>query len=165
MVWWRRAYMAVAIGAALTVLAAPASAQSQVTYYSLAGVEIAATSTQGTFVGLAISPNDVGTWQAVVVHEPLDDTAQITGGAFAIEGQARNLQGLISDGDIVRLSGSCRKETFHVTGHVILFQDDFPTGEFGDFDVTLTHYGRRVFGGCITFFATIEGEITFTLTQ
>lgn len=161
MVWWRRAYMAVAVGAALTVLAAPASAQPQVPY-SLTGVEIAATSTRGTFVGLAISLDDVGTWQAVVLHEPLDDTALITGGAFAIDGQARNLQGVISDGEIVRLSGTCRKETFHVTGHVMLFQDDFPTGEFGYFDVTLTQYGRRVFGGCITFFATIEGEMTFT---
>ena len=163
MAWLRRAYMGVAVSAALAVLATPASAQSEVTY-SLAGVEIAATSTQGTFVGLALSPDDVGTWQAAVLHEPLDDTSLVTGGAFAIDGQARNLEGLISDGDIVRLTGSCRKETFQVTGHVILLQDQIPTGEFGDFEVTLTHYGRRVFGGCITFFATIEGQITFTLT-
>jgi hypothetical protein len=39
------------------------------------------------------------------------------------------------------------------------------TGEFGDFEVTLTHYGQRVRGGgCVTFFATVEGLITFTLT-
>jgi hypothetical protein len=161
--WFRRAYIAMAVGAALTVLAAPASAQSQVTY-ALAGVEIAATSIQGTFVGVAISSNDFGTWQAVILHEPLDDTALITGGTFAIDGQVRNLQGLISDGEIVRLTGTCRKETFHVTGNLILFQDQIPTGEFGEFEVTLTHYGRRVPGGCITFFATIEGLITFTLT-
>jgi hypothetical protein len=72
---------------------------SQVTY-SLAGVEIAATSTQGTFVGVATSPDDFGTWQAVVVHEPLDDNVLVTGGVFAVDGQVRNLEGLISDGNI-----------------------------------------------------------------
>ena len=164
MVWFRSVYVAVAASAALTVFAAPASAQSQVTY-SLAGVETAATSTQGTFVGVAASLDDFGTWASVVFHEPLDDTALITGGSFVVDGQVRTFQGLISDGDIVRLTSSCRKETFDVTGHVILFQHGSPTGEFGDFEVTLTHYGRRVPGaGCVTFFATIEGLITFTLT-
>jgi hypothetical protein len=164
MVWFHKMFVAAAVIAALTVFTAPASAQSQVSY-SLAGVETAATSTQGTFVGLAISPDDVGTWGAVVLHEPLDHTAQIAGGTFAIDGQVRSLEGLISDGDIVRRAGSCSRETFTVTGHVVLFQDGIPTGDFGDFEVTLTHYGRRVRGfGCVTFFATIEGAITFTLT-
>jgi hypothetical protein len=157
--------MAVAVSAALIVLTTPASAQSRVTY-SLAGVETAATSAQGTFFGVAVSFDDFGTWEAVVLHDPLDDTAAITGGSFAIDGQVRNLQGLITDGDVVRLSGSCRKERFNVTGHVVLFQDGFATDDFGDFEVTLTHYGQRVPGGsCVTFFATIEGQITFTFTQ
>ena len=86
MVWFRRMCVAVAVGAALTVFTAPASAQSEITY-SLAGVEIAATSTQGTFVGVAISPDDFGKWGAVVLHQPLDDTALITGGSFAVDGQ------------------------------------------------------------------------------
>jgi hypothetical protein len=155
--------MAVAVGAVLTVFTAPASAQSVT--YSLAGVETAATSTEGTFVGVAVSPDDFGTWGALVIHEPLDDTAQITGGSFVVDGQVRNLQGLISDGEIVRLTSSCRRETFDVTGHVILFEGGLPTGDVGDFEVTLTHYGRRVpGGGCVTFFATVEGLITVTLT-
>src|SRR4030095_2667495 len=112
--WFRRADIAVTVGAALTVLAAPASAQSQVTY-ALAGVEIGATSTQGMFVGVTISPDDFGTWQAVILHEPLDDTALITGGTFAIDGQVRNLQGLISAGEILRLTGSPRQAAFHLT--------------------------------------------------
>jgi len=154
--------VAVAVTAALAVFAAPASAQSPVTY-SLAGVETAATPTQGTFVGVAVSPDDFGTWRAVILHERLADTAEITGGTFVLDGQVRNLEGLILDGDIVRLTGSCRRETFNVTGHVMLFQDGLPTGEFGAFEVTLTHYGQRVPGvGCVTFFATVEGLITFT---
>jgi hypothetical protein len=162
--WFNRVFVALVVTAGLAVLAAPASAQTEVTY-SLAGVETAATSTQGTFVGVAISPDDFGLWGAVVLHEPLDDNVPVTGGSFAIEGQLRNLEGLITGGEIVRLGGSCRRETFSVTGHVALFQDGIPTGEFGDFEVTLTHYGQRVRGGgCVTFFATIEGLITFTLT-
>jgi len=164
MVWFRRTCVVVAVTAAVVVFAAPALAQSPVTY-SLAGVETAATSTQGTFAGVAVSPDDFGTWRAVVVHQPLADTAEITGGTFVLDGQLRNLQGLILDGDIVRVSGSCRRETFNVTGHVMLFSDGIPTGDFGDFEVTLTHYGRRVPGfGCVTFFATIEGLMTITPT-
>jgi hypothetical protein len=45
---------------------------------------------------------------------------------------------LILDGDIVRVSGSCRRETFNVIGHVMLLSDGIPTGDFGDFEVTLT---------------------------
>jgi hypothetical protein len=72
---------------------------------------------------------------------------------------------VISDGEVVRLGGTCRKETFNVTGHVVLLQEGIPTGEFGDFEVTLTHYGVRLSNvGCVTFFATIDGLITFTLT-
>src|SRR5215813_5200002 len=134
MVRFNRVSMAVAVTAALTLLAAPASAQTQVTY-SLAGVEIAATSVQGTFVGVAVSPDDFGTWGAVVIHDPLDDTVPVTGGTFAIDGQVRNLEGLILDGEIVRQGGSCRRETFNVTGHVVLFRDGIPTDDFGDFAV------------------------------
>jgi len=56
----------------------------------------------------------------------VDDSALITGGSFAVDDQVRNLQGLISDGEIVRLTSSYRKETFDVTGHVILFQGGIP---------------------------------------
>jgi hypothetical protein len=155
---FRRLCMALSVSAALTVFTTPAWAQSQVTY-SLAGVETAATSTQGTFVGVALGPDDFATWAAVIQHEALDDTASITGGTFALDGGVRDLQGVITGGEIVRLTSSCRKETFAVTGDVLLVG-----GGSGAFNVTLTHYGRRVPGGnCITFFATVEGLVTFTL--
>jgi hypothetical protein len=164
MVRFRRMYLAVAVSVALTVFTAPASAQSSVTY-SLAGVETGATSTQGTFVGVALSPDDFGTLGAVVEHEELDDTVPITGGTFAIDGQVRDLLGTITGGTIERLrGGSCRKETFSVTGQVgnLLDSNGGFTGGSGLFNVTLTHYGRRVRGGaCVTFFATIEGLVTF----
>ena len=166
MVCFRRVCMTVAVSVALTVFTAPALAQSSSVTYSLAGVEIAATSTEGTFVGVALSPDDFGTWLAVVIHEELAETAAITGGSFSIDGQVRDLFGEIAGGTIERLQGgSCRKEAFAVTGTVgNLLVDGVPTSGSGVFNGTLTHYGRRVPGGaCVTFFATIEGLITFTL--
>ena len=159
MVRFRRLCMAVGVLAALTVFTEPAWAQSQVTY-SLAGVETAATSTEGTFVGVALARDDFGTWGAVIDHDPLaSPTPFVTGGAFAINGQVRDLQGVFTGGTITRLGGSCRKETFAVTGDVLL-----STGGIGQFNVTLTHYGFRMPGGaCVTFFATVEGLITLTL--
>jgi hypothetical protein len=160
MIRFRRLCMAVGVTAALTVFAAPAWAQSEVTY-SLAGVEISATSTVGTFVGVAKARDDFGTWLAEIHHTEFDvsGNATITGGGFAIDGQRRDFHGLIiPGGEIVRLGGSCRKETFAVTGDVVL-----AGGGTGQFNVTLTHYGRRApGGGCDTFFATVEGLITLT---
>jgi hypothetical protein len=156
MVWFRRLCMAVGVTAALTVVAAPASAQT----YALAGVEIEATSTQGTFVGFALAPDDYGTWGAVIGHTGFDSfgDATIIGGYFAIDGQVRDLEGTIrTGGTIESRSGFCRKETFEVTGQV-----DVYGGGTGDFNVTLTHYGFRVpWGGCFTYFATVEGGIGF----
>jgi len=162
MTWLRRAWTAVAVIAALTVVATPAAAQSLVTY-SLAGVETAATSTQGTFVGVARSADDFATWGAVIVHDPLDDSVSITGGSFALNGQVRDVQGAIVGGDIVRLTNtrSCRDEKFDVSGTVVI-----AGGASGQFEVTLTHYRfRAAGGGCVTFFATVEGLITFTTAQ
>jgi hypothetical protein len=51
MVRFRRLCMAVGVLAALTVFTEPAWAQPSQVTYSLAGVETAATSTEGTFVG------------------------------------------------------------------------------------------------------------------
>ena len=160
MVCFRRLCMAVGVTAALTVFAAPASAQAT---YVLAGVETAATPTVGTFFGVTKSLDDFGKWWAVIQHGLLADIAPITGGVFAIDGQVRDLQGIITGGQIVRLpGGSCRKERFAVTGEVLL--DDFVT--VGEFNVTLTHYGLRVPGGaCFTFFATVEGGILFPTLQ
>ena len=164
MVCFRRLCMAVGVIAALTVFTEPAWAQSQVTY-SLAGVETAATPTEGTFIGVALARDDFGTWGAVIDHDPLSNPAPlVTSGAFAINGQVRDLQGVITGGTISRLGGSCRKETFAVTGDVVLVSSGVPNGGSGVFGVKLTHYGFRVpGGGCVTFFATVEGLITLTL--
>jgi CBS domain-containing protein len=155
---FRRLCVSASVSAALTLFSSTAWAQSHVTY-SVAGVEIAATSTEGTFTGVAVSSDDFASWAAVIQHEELDDTASIIGGTLAFNGGVRDLQGIFTGGEIVRVTGSCRKETFTVTGDLLLVG-----GGSGEFNVTLTHYGRRVPGGnCVTFFATVEGLVTFTL--
>ena len=167
MVRFRRLCMAVGVLAALTVFTEPAWAQSSQVTYSLAGVETAATPTEGTFIGVALARDDFGTWGAVIDHDPLSNPAPLVtpGGGFAINGQVRDLQGVITGGTITRLGGSCRKETFAVTGGVVLVNGSgVPNGGTGVFGVTLTHYGFRMpGGGCVTFFATVEGLITLTL--
>src|SRR5258705_11371268 len=118
MVRFRRLCMAVGVLAALTVFTEPAWAQPSQVTYSLAGVETAATPTQGTFVGVALARDDFGTWGAVIGHDPLNNPAPlaVTGGGFALNGQAPDLQGIITGGTITRLGGSYRKQTFSATG-------------------------------------------------
>jgi hypothetical protein len=163
---FRRLFIAVGVAAALTVFTVPAWAQSQVTY-SLAGVETAATSTEGTFVGVALASDDFGIWGAVIDHSLLSDPAPTitAGGGFAINGQTRDVQGVFMGGTITSLGGSCRKETFAVIGEVALVDGSgAPNGGSGEFHVTLTHYGRRGPGGqCVTFFATVDGFISLAL--
>ena len=168
MVRFRRLCTVVGVLAALTVFTEPAWAQPSQVTYSLAGVETAATSTEGTFVGVALARDDFGTWGAVIDHTLLSSsTPVVTGGAFAINGQVRDLQGVITGGSITRLGGSCSKETFAVTGGVLLVNGSGvpdPSAGSGVFGVTLTHYGFRMpGGGCVTFFATVKGLITLTL--
>ncbi len=165
--WFRRVCMTVGVIAALTVFTTAASAQTVVTY-SLGGVETGFTATSSSFAGIASSADgDLALWQAVVERTPFDGNgdATITGGSFRLDGQVRNLQGVISAGEILRRTSTCRRETFTVTGHVDLVDETGAlTDGVGDFDVTLTHYRRRVPGGqCVAFFATVEGLVTFTL--
>ena len=111
--------------------------------------------------GVALAPDDFGTWGAVILHDLLSSPApEVNGGGFRINGQQRDLQGIIlPGGTIATLGGTCRKEAFAVAGDVVVV-----TGGLGEFNVKLTHYGFRLpTGGCFTYFATVEGLITFAL--
>jgi len=153
---------------ALGITTAPgvAAAASTVTY-AVSGFEYAATPTVGSFAGAAATPDDFGTWQATVVHGPLPvdqgGTASVTGGTFGLDGQARDLAGGIDGGTIMLLTTStCGRQTYSVTGHLTLA----PSGT-GDatFAMLLTHYRLRLFGRCISYAATVQGSVTFNLTN
>ena len=89
-----------------------------------------------------------------------DGLTSITGGTFQLDGAVRDVSGQFRPGGVIdRLPGSnCRIERFHVTGELVL--GGARTG-IGLFDVLLTHYGKRIGGQCVTFFATVEGAVTF----
>jgi hypothetical protein len=153
--WFRGTLMVVGL-----VLALGSVAAAQEVTYSVSGVEIGFTSDPDTssFVGVAISDDDVASWQAFIQR---DDLTSITGGTFELDGALRQISGVFDGGVIDRLPGSnCRMEKFHVTGELVL-----AGGGSGIFDVLLTHFGKRIGGQCVTYFATVEGAVTFDFSD
>lgn len=154
----RTACLAVGFCVAFTPLAA---AETTVTH-AVAGVQTGVTDTSSSFVGVAFGDDgDFAWWQAHVERDPLDVTPPpplIRGGVFQLNGHLHDLLGVFTGGEINRLPGSCRRETFAVTGDVELVG-----GGVGRFDLILTHYGLRVGAQCVTYFATVEGLVVFIL--
>ena len=143
-------------------VAVSAEAAAQTVTYSVAGVQTAVEDTSSSFVGVAFGTDgDLAWWQADVNRTPLDpQPASIIGGTFQLDGHLREIVGTFRNGLILREStSSCRRETFAVTGLL-----DVEGGE-GFFDLTLTHYRLRVGAQCITYFATVEGLVAFTLAS
>jgi len=155
-----------AITTAITITAIPAVALATTAVpYAVSGLEYAATATAGSFAGAAAAPDDLGTWRATVVHGALPvnpgGTAPVTGGTFGLNGRIRDLAGGLDGGTITLLTtSSCGKQTYSVTGHLIL------ASGMGDasFGMVLTHYRLRLFGSCITYGATVQGSVTFHLS-
>lgn len=146
------------------VLATNALAASSFTY-TLSGVEIAATSTVGTFVGVGTTADDAGAWLASINHTVLTGgTATISGGTFAYDGRVRDIVGTFTGGSLTQTSGSsgsspCTNQTYAVTGSLTLTA---PSSGTGAFSAVLTHYRLRLFGHCIVYAATVKGGATFT---
>jgi hypothetical protein len=139
--------------AVLTALILPISTVAAATGYNVAGVEYAATETQGSFAGAAVSQNmtEFGVWQAVVNHTGLT----IDGGAFTFKSKIRTFNGAIDKGGTFapNAGGSCAKQTFDVSGGL--------NSGTGSFHVTLTHYGYMRGVLCVTYFATVRGTASF----
>jgi hypothetical protein len=150
---------------ALAVLALPGTAAAAVSSaYSIRGIEIAATSTQGTFVGEGTgAAGDHAGWRATVVHQQLSSSCltsstgcAITGGTFElVNDQLDVLRGAFTGGGVRLLSqeAGCGVQRFRVTGSVLT-----PLG-LGSFDVVLTHH-RVSFFGCRTVGADVVGTFT-----
>jgi hypothetical protein len=151
---------------ALAVLAlVPGAASAAISgSYAIRGVEIAATSTQGTFVGSATgTAGDHAGWRATVVHQQLSSSClasatgcAITGGTFELANdQLDLLRGAFTGGGVKLLyqAPGCGVQLFRVTGTVLT-----PLG-LGSFDVVLTHH-RVSFFGCRTVGADVAGSFT-----
>jgi hypothetical protein len=154
--------LVVALLAALCAL--PATAVAAVSpSYTVSGVEVAATTTQGTFVGTAQgSTGDSAAWKAVVQHQELRSSCWTTGctitpgGSLSVvNDQLSTITGSFTGGSVTLISGAsgCGIQTFHVVGNAAT------SVGARTFDVILTHYRVSIFGSCISYFATVSGTL------
>jgi hypothetical protein len=160
--------LALALVTASVVAASATAATSAATYSDvLNGVEIAATSTQGTFVGTA-SGALPGQWAATVNHTPLSPNATITGGSFTVATTLNGLPTLVtgsfSGGTVTFAAGSgCTNQQFTIDGTLDHVGTWYSGAGSGSFLGTLTHYRTSIFGRCITYSASVTGSVTLTL--
>jgi hypothetical protein len=158
----------VPILAAAALFVSPASAIAATTSAdSVSGLEYAATSTQGRFVGLA-SGALPGAWSVTVNHTPLGASAAITGGDFhlatSLDGTLTAVTGNFTAGTVRQLSGftGCVNQRYAVHGVL----DDVGAGAArrgtGTLNATLTHYRTKIFGQCLTYSASVRGSLSLT---
>jgi hypothetical protein len=144
-----------------------AAAAAAATYSdSLKGIEVAASSTQGTFIGTA-SGALPGQWAATVNHTPLSPNATITGGSFSIattlNGTPTLVTGRFSGGTVTLAAGSgCTNQQFTINGTLINVGTWYSGTGTGSFSGTLTHYRTSIFGSCVTYSASVTGSVTLT---
>jgi hypothetical protein len=156
----------------LATMPATASAQTSRTYsYTVSGVEVSASSTEGVFIGSASGSGAIGTWHANVQHtSPLGRSADITGGSFRMAlipaSPAHTVTGRFAgtEGGITRtLSGTgCTRQVYKIEGELDPAAAAENSGT-GNFDVYLTHYRKRILAQCITYAATVRGAVSFNL--
>ena len=162
--WMLRMSVVCAVAAlAVAVGAGPAAAVSA--SYTATGFEIAATSTEGTFVGTAQgSDGDAATWQAVVRHTPVSQTAPatITGGSLTLlaydQHGLETVTGTFTGGTVTFISAApgCSTENFAIDATLATTKG--PATLSG----TLTHYRFPFFGRCTTYMATVSATLRFT---
>jgi hypothetical protein len=147
--------------AALLVTGVGAAAISPA--YNVAGIEVAVTPTQGTFIGSGTgSGGDKLVWKAIVDHTGLSPNATITGGSFAAISHGDGLStltGTFTGGTVTLVEPGlpCGNQVYDVDGTLDLASGD-AVGT-GTFDVQLTHHRISLFGRCITFAATVRGTL------
>ena len=152
--------------AAAPLLTWPAAAIAAATSSdSISGLEYAATSTQGRFVGIA-SGALPGAWSVTVSHTPLGISATITGGDFHLvtrrDGTLNAVTGDFTGGTVKQLSGftGCVNRRYAVNG--VLGDLGFGSAGHGTgtFAAMLTHYRTNIFGHCVTYSASVSGSLT-----
>jgi hypothetical protein len=156
--------------ALLLVGLAPHSVLAATAYTeNVEGVEIAATATQGQFVGVA-GGQLTGLWRIVVDHQPLSGTtpAAITGGsldlATVLNGSPVTVTAGFATGSVTQSSGfiGCTNQQYAVSGSLNSVGVQGAGTGTGTFNVILTHYQARIFGRCITYSASVAGTVTLS---
>ena len=136
---------------------------------AITGVEVSASSSQGTFVGTA-GGDLPGAWRAVVRHAALPRRvgahAAITGGTFALS--------TVVGGDPVTVKGSfrrnargitlldagsgCHNQVYRIRDRLTRLGISTRDGK-GSLTARLTHYRLRILGHCITYSASVSGTV------
>jgi hypothetical protein len=162
----RRLTIPLALGLAMSLaFAAVAEAATLSSFYSIEGYEYSATSTVGSFAGTATgSSGDSATWNAVVEHTELTETAEITGGyAHLVTSNLVRVHGVFSDGSVEKVGeeSGCGVQTYKVLGTLKkVTRSDSRRRSTGTFEAILTHYRLALFGSCIVYSASVTGTIT-----
>ncbi len=149
-------------------LAAPAGAVVAVTSTdAISGYEYYATSTDGYFAGKATGDLP-GSWNTHVVHAPLSlsatPSATITGGSVQLVTGYRLLLGAFTGGtvQVTDAGAGCTNQTFDVDGTLGQVGPWWNRTGTGTFAATLTHYRRSILGRCVTYAASVAGEISLS---
>jgi hypothetical protein len=144
----------------------------------VSGFEIYATPTEGGFTGTASGqgPNGLsGVWSFVVDHTPLDPCAaastepcaQVTGGSFTLAVTFPSLQVVTGtfdaqapgvDGITLLDSGpNCTTQLFRIIDGLSNVGGGGEWAGTGSFVGYLWHHRTGIFGGCVTYAATVQG--------
>ena len=143
---------------------APRAAAATTYTDAVRGIEIAATPTQGVFVGTAVGSLP-GHWAAKVVHTPLSPGGTITGGSFFLATTSTVVAGNFTGGtvSVMNPGAGCTNQQFALNGMLGNVGPLGTTGTgTGTFTGVLTHYRANFFGSCVTYFASITGSLTLT---
>jgi hypothetical protein len=151
-------------------LALPGGALAKVSgSYSVAGIEVWATVTVGTFVGTAVgSDGDLATWQASIAHTPeTQPVGYITGGyARLITNDLTRVRGNFTSGSLRLVDdgpGDCGDLTHRVRARLTgVTRSDSPKVGTGWFIGKLIHFRVSIFGRCIPYSATATGTISLS---
>ncbi len=159
----------VVIAAAAGSLAVPSTAAATQTYLeTVTGVEIYATSTEGTFVGTA-NGDLPGSWEATIDHTVLSPSAVITGGSFylstAIGSIPTLITGDVTGGTVTRLNPTatgCVNQYYGIDALLGGIGIGFSGTGTGEFAGQLTHYRKSIWGYCITYSASVGGQFSLS---
>jgi hypothetical protein len=173
--------LAAALGSTLALAVAGAASVEATEHQTIVnGFEFHATSTQGSFSGTASGVGDHGLWGAwaiVVNHTTLltdrcgdVSCAHVTGGSFTLAVTSPSVQAISGSFNpqswgypgIVMVDGgaNCTTQRLHI-------KDDLnsvgaaggPHAGTGTFDADLWHHRHWFFGQCVTYSATVKGNV------
>lgn len=171
----------------LALLGASSAEASTPHQSSVSGFEFYATASEGRFSGTArgVGPNGLwGAWAIVVQHSSLDPCFQrpssegpcawIDSGSFSLAEvsptrelvtgafDSRLEAATAGQADAITLlrTGPCTDESFSIVDGLKEVGSGAEHSGTGSFSATLTHYRRSIFGRCVTYAATVSGQVT-----